>query len=168
MRRVCAWCKSDLGTKDAGPGGDNAVTHGICAACLRGVNSQMGVKLQEYLDTLEAPVLAVDPDVVVKIANEKACRLANKRQSDMLDRKGGEVFECAYARLPGGCGRTVHCSGCAIRMTVAETHATGIPRVRVPAYLCQGAPGDENKIIMYLSTEKVGDLVLLRIERAGK
>jgi hypothetical protein len=165
MKRVCAWCKSDLGTTDSGTEGDDRITHGICDTCRRSVSAEGGVELREYLDMLEAPVLAVGPDVVVKIANEKACRLVCKQPREVAGRKGGDVFECSYARLPGGCGKTIHCSGCAIRLSVEETYRTGLPRLRVPAYLRQGEPGAESEVSMHISTEKVGDLVLLRIDR---
>jgi len=168
MKRACAWCKSDLGRTDVGSAQDDRVTRGICDACRRRSDAQRGVNLREYLNMLEAPVLAVDSDVVVKIANDKACRLACKQPLDVEEQKGGNVFECSYALLPGGCGKTVHCSGCAIRLSVEETYRTGNPRIRVPAFLRHGEQGAERDISMYISTEKVGDLVLLRIDRMGE
>ena len=168
MKRVCAWCKSEFGTGTGEPEQQESISHGICDACRRRLGAQRGIALREYLNMLEVPVLAVDSDVVVKIANDEACRLVCKQPQDIADRKGGDVFECSYARLPGGCGKDVHCSGCTIRLTVEETYRTGNPRLRVPAFLRYGGPGAERDISMHVSTEKVGDLVLLRIDRVGK
>ena len=86
------------------------------------------------------------------------------QDADIEDHKGGEVFECAYAGLPGGCGRTVHCDGCTIRINVMDTHRTGQSRLRVPAYLFRGKPDDSEKTDYFISTEKVGKVVLLRID----
>ena len=36
MRRVCAWCKKDMGEKP--PLEDKSITHGICPECLRKYN----------------------------------------------------------------------------------------------------------------------------------
>jgi hypothetical protein len=77
---------------------------------------------------------------------------------------GGDVFECAYARLPGGCGRTAHCSGCTIRQTVMDTVRTGQGHLRAPAYLNRATPDGVQRIPLTISTERVGDFVLLRID----
>jgi hypothetical protein len=164
MSVVCAWCGATIGYDDL----VRPVSHGICEKCGRTVHFQEGVPLQEFLDALEAPVLAVDSDVLVKVANRRARTLLKKDDADIVDRRGGDVFACTHARLPGGCGKTVHCSGCTIRRTVMETDQTGRAFLQVPAYLRQGQPGSENEICLYVSTEKVGDVVLLRIDRIGE
>lgn len=163
MKVVCAWCGKLL--KDDA---ERPISHGICDACSRTVQFQEGVKLREYLNALDVPVLAVDSDVVVKVANDRALTLLGKTQNAVGGRLGGDVFECEFARLPGGCGRTIHCSGCAIRLTVAETWRTGRPKVNVPALLHHEQNGEKEEISLYLSTEKVGEMVFLRIDRLEK
>ena len=75
------------------------------------------------------------------------------------------MFECAYATLPGGCGNTIHCDGCTIRNTVMDTFQTGKSHLKKPAYRIHGIP-DKNQEIHYLiSTVKVKDVVLLRIDK---
>jgi hypothetical protein len=81
----------------------------------------------------------------------------------MIGRLGGDVFECEYARHPDGCGRTIHCSGCAIRRSVTTTFQTGQALHHVPAQLKQ-YPQENRQVEMLISTEKVGDTVWLRIE----
>ena len=123
MKKICAWCGTWLikdGEEDVRRT-DTVVSHGICRNCLTNVQFQAGVKLQELLDALEAPVVAVDSDVVLKVVNDKARVLFGKTPEAIIGHRGGEVFECAHARLPGGCGRTMHCSGCTVRRTVTDT-----------------------------------------------
>jgi PAS domain-containing protein len=169
MRWICSWCGRSLIARTEGQQQDGPISHGLCDDCRRTVHFQGGVKLHEFLESLDAPVVAVDSDVMVKVANRRACEALGKKPQEIADRRGGDVFECAYARLPGGCGRTLHCSGCAIRRSVTETFATGRPKISVPAPLRhESRDGEEERINMYVSTEKVGDLVLLRIDRMEK
>ncbi len=164
MKIVCAWCGSVLKDNEE----VRPISHGICAGCSRNLLFQGGVRLREYLNTLGAPVLAVDSDVVVKVANDLALAALGKDAAAVAERHGGVVFECEFARLPGGCGRTVHCSACAVRRTVTETFRTGKAQVRVPAVLHSESPRGKKEISLYISTEKVGEIVFLRIDRLEK
>ncbi|MHA1675165.1 MAG: hypothetical protein ACTSYI_16235, partial [Promethearchaeota archaeon] len=57
-----------------------------------------------------------------------------------------------------------HCSGCAIRNSAEKTYETGQSLTNVKAYQILKTPvGPKHKIIL-ISTEKVGDLVLLQID----
>lgn len=146
---------------------DDVVTHGICESCHDNLTFQHGVPLGEYLDSLPHPVVAVDGDGVVLLANARACEALGKNPKDMIGQRGGNVFECAYARLPEGCGRTIHCSGCAIRRAVTKTFETGEPRYRVPATLMKDDPDHPSAVSMTITTVKAGDTVFLRVERMG-
>lgn len=123
--------------------------------------------LREYLDTLDVPVVVVDDDVRVITANEQAQLLFGKKLPVIEGSYGGEMAECAYARLPGGCGKTVHCRSCAIRNTVTDTYRTSKNHVRVPAYEDRPAGETQKKIRFLISTEKVGEFVLLKIDNVG-
>jgi len=162
MKVLCAWCGTVL---QDGEAEGRPISHGICGACSSNIEFQEGVKLRKYLDSLELPVLAVDSDVVVKIANGKALALLGKNAEAVGGKRGGNVFECEHARLPGGCGRKLHCSGCAIRRTVTETWQTGKPAVSVPAILNHAATAGKEAISLRISTEKIGEMVFLRIDR---
>ncbi len=93
-------------------------------------------------------------------------RFLTKKTHEVEGQLGGDVFSCAYASLPGGCGQTIHCKSCTIRITVTDTAETGKQHERVEAYQeLHHITGD--RIIRFLiSTEKVGDVVLLRIDDA--
>lgn len=127
----------------------------------------MGVPLQSYLDSLPVPIFVVDGNAVVQAANRNGYALVRKEPGQVLQRLGGVVFECAYARLPEGCGRTVHCTGCALRRSIAHTYETGESLHDVPALMHCGEEGRENNLAFRISTERLGDVVMLRIDRTA-
>lgn len=165
MKRVCAWCNEELGRIDSQTASEDTITHGICGNCNDNILFQTGVELEVFLDSLKQPVVVVDRDGNVVTGNEQSRTLLRKELPEIEGCRGGEVFECAYARLPEGCGNTIHCSGCTIRKTVMETHGTGRGFLRVPATLNRNTPQDPEEIKLLISTERIADLVLLRIDK---
>lgn len=127
--------------------------------------ADMGTPLQEFLDRLGVPVLLMSEDTRIRSASASAASAVGKGPGSVVGGLPGEVFDCVYARLPGGCGRTVHCSGCALRLTVLDTFQTGRPHKAVPAMLKVEAAGKERDVAFLITTEKVGGRVLLRIDR---
>ena len=163
MSRTCAWCKAELPTANGEPAHD--ITRCFCPACREFFSAPQTLKpLQQYLDEIGFPILVMDDDVHVLGFNKPARSLLGSQLEGCPERHGGDVLECAYARLPGGCGNTVHCKACAIRRTVANTHTTGVGQVNVPAYQDIVTPGGVREIRFLISTEKAGDFVLLRID----
>ncbi|MDA8100984.1 MAG: PAS domain-containing protein [Nitrospiraceae bacterium] len=165
MRRVCAWCRTDMGRAEGNKLPDSEISHGICPACVDNFAFQQGVSLEQFLDSLAMPVFVVDGDVIVKAVNKAGCAALGKRPGEMLERLGGNVFECAHARLPEGCGRTIHCSGCAIRRAVTKTFITGEPQCDIPATLTRNDADDRSAVALVITTVKHGDAVLLRVDR---
>ncbi|MCJ7545094.1 MAG: hypothetical protein MUP47_11135 [Phycisphaerae bacterium] len=161
---TCALCKKDLSPQEVA---QRTITGSVCEECLYHVGAQSGMPLRDFLDGLGVPVLVVDSDVVVTMANKPLLALLGKNFSKVRGQRGGDVFECAYARLQGGCGRTVHCSGCAIRLAVTETFTTGRSLRGVQAYLNRDAVTQFLQLGMVISTEKAWGLVLLRIDYIG-
>lgn len=72
----------------------------------------------------------------------------------------GEVVECENSRLPGGCGKTVHCSGCVLRRTVTDTYNTGRQSSMVPAKLTT----ERGDVSYMVSAMKVGDCVVVKLD----
>ena len=167
MKKVCAWCGADLEEVDSAPFAQDIISHGLCANCAYHLFAQMGMPLKRYIDGLGAPVVVVDANGIVKTGNLQACELVQKDLASIEGYRGGDVFECAYASLPGGCGQTVHCSGCTIRRTVMYTFDTGQSCLNRPAYLNRTAADGVEKLELFISTEKVGEVVLLRIDAVG-
>lgn len=166
MKRICAWCGSPLDDiPDTGPG-SRWITHGICDDCREVVLTTMGIPLSSYLDSLPEPVLLVDGEARVLDANRAVRRVTHDGSSLPAGRLVGDVFECIHAKEPGGCGRTVHCSGCAIRRTVTDTYETGKAHLRVPATMTVSTDREPSSVQLYITTERVGDRVVLRLDEA--
>ncbi len=159
----CVWCDKELGPQRSG-----RIAHALCGRCSESFVFQMGVPLQTLIDSLPAPIFVVDNNMRVKAANREGCALLKKGSEAVLEQLGGVVFECAHAQLPEGCGRTVHCSGCAIRRSVYHTWETGERLVNVPATLGSARPGEASAIALLVSTERMGDVILLEVERPGR
>jgi len=167
MKRICAWCRKELSCGDAQDEPDGPISHGICESCKDNMLFQMGVELRRFLDSLDAPILIVDRERTVVAGNNRARELISKDLPEIEGLKTGQVFECEFARLPEGCGKTVHCSGCTIRRTVAQTHENGGSCLRVPAVLNWERGENNEPIDLLISTEKFRDLILLRIDGLG-
>jgi len=140
--------------------GDREITHGICQECVNNIEFQRGVSLSRFLDSLNTPILIRDEHDHVGFLNQAASTLLGKDRSMVTTKKPGLVFECKHARNPKGCGRTIHCSGCAIRIAIEQTAATGRGVLRQPATLNQ----DDRDVRLLITTEKVGSMILLRID----
>jgi nitrogen fixation/metabolism regulation signal transduction histidine kinase len=121
------------------------------------------VPLEQFLDDLPVPVMIMDGDAVIGFANRQAQLLLNQTAEQIAGNRGGDVFLCSHARQPGGCGHTVHCSGCTIRACVLKTHLTGEPQVMVPAALKTGNSAAPMPVAMTITTVKRGSSVLLLV-----
>ena len=96
--------------------------------------------------------------------NDRAAEMVGKNIGQAKGLQGGDVFECKYAKLPGGCGKTIHCSGCTIRNTVTDTLQTGNSHSQVPATLNTYQQGESVDVEFLISTEKVNNVVFLKVE----
>lgn len=161
MKVACSYCQAML--RDKEPLDDPTTTHAICGACFEHYAPQWdGQSLGEFLDRFDSPVVAVDEDSRVLAINQSAAEHYGIEQRDAAGLLGGEAFECAHARLPGGCGQTIHCKGCAIRNTVAETQRSGRTMQRVPASLTT----QDRTAQLLVSTFARDGVVFLHIEPA--
>lgn len=165
MQKICSWCKIDLGTVSTDSYFENAISHGICTECVDTFFGPHRVKLVDFIDSLNAAVVVVDAAGSIISANKQARVLLHKDMADVVGLQGGEVFECAYAKLPEGCGNTTHCDGCTIRNTVMDSFLSGKSHLKKPAYLIHGTPDNNQEVQFLISTEKVNDVVLLRIDK---
>jgi hypothetical protein len=161
MIQICAWCGRELSHSDTSREED--ISYGICLPCANKVIINVPNELNDFLDQISVPVVLMSYEGIVKTANKQACAMLGKDLSQIEENLGGDVFECAYGLLPGGCGNTYHCSGCVIRRSVMDTFATGHAARRVPATLKQGTPDCPQEIKYLISTEKFRDYVILKI-----
>jgi len=184
MKRVCAWCGTELDGKVSRDDSDQPITHGICEACSTNLWGEVGTPLHTFLESLGIPTLLVTGAVVVDGAlgeegvvgvagaivvdgaNEKALEMLGKSQDAVGGKPTGQVFDCINADLPGGCGRTVHCSACTLRNVVTQTFTLGEGQIRVPVALEVRLGGSTEEKLFLVTTEKMADRVLVRIEPA--
>ena len=164
MKRICAWCKKELPTKeDYASKGE--ITHGICSFCAIKVTSYAPRTVKTLLNCINEPVLVINSEGIVKTANKSGQKLLSKKSEDIENHLGGDVFECSYSNKAGGCGNTVHCKACAIRNIVMDTLSTGQGYKNVPAFQSIDTSDGTKILKFHISTEKVGDSILLRIEK---
>ncbi len=164
MKKICAWCKADLGEMPSSRFPPDAITHGICPTCRDRLSHESGEALRDFLDRLGVPVLLMDEGVRALSANRQARQLLDKTLPAIENQLGGNVIECVHAHEPGGCGGTVHCKSCTIRQTVKDTYDSGTPHVEIPAYQDIRTPAASKQVRFLISTEKVGGYVMLRID----
>jgi len=167
MKLVCAWCLKEMGTVEGSCRPDSEFSHGICRSCRNNIEFQEGVSIQRYIDSFAIPIMVVDDNVVVKAVNKRACEMLSKEPGEIVQHLGGDVFECEYARHPGGCGKTVHCSGCTIRKVVTKTFTTGEPQFKIPATITPFDPDRIPVTALVVSAVKCENMVMLRLERRG-
>jgi len=163
MKIVCAWCGKEMESVTTVHQENKQISHGICDDC-RFKLEYDSLGLEDFIITLKTPILVVDSQVRVQSANSRAMDLLQTSREKIENELAGDVIQCAYSDLPGGCGKSIHCSGCAIRNSAEKTYETGQSLTNVKAYQILKTPaGPKHKIIL-ISTEKVGDLVLLQID----
>lgn len=168
VERICAWCKTLMGTIEGDFDPSCLVTHGICEACEPAL-SQAGdsIPAQDFLEQLNIPVLLVDTDGRALAANRRARAALGKDFPPLDGFKGGSVLGCANSKAGNLCGGTAFCRSRVILRAVAETYETGRACVGVPTYPdARSALGIETPSLN-ISTEKVGACVMLRIDEAG-
>ncbi len=162
MRVVCSYCRGVI--REVEPLALDQVSHGLCEPCDQHFSRQWeGLSLGEYLDDYSCPVVVVDGDARVMAANGAASQLLGTEASDLRGLLSGEALECVHARLPEGCGKTVHCRTCTLRRTIGVTISSGQPQDRVPASLQRS----DGPVALHVSTSLVGGLVRIRIEPAS-
>ena len=163
MRTLCAWCGRPIVDEPADPGGP--ISHGICAPCILAVEFD-SKPLHAFLQSTTDPVIAVDADGRLLGATRAFADLVGKEMDRLRDVLAGNAISCEYSALPEGCGHTVHCASCTVRRAFEETMASGEARVRIDATAYVQTAQGPARLVMQLSTQRVGHAVLVRIDSA--
>ena len=144
-----------------------AVRYGIGEKSLPQVPGELNYR--EWIEAIDAPILLMqgNPRQVVT-ANRRALELFEKELHEVEGRKGGQVFDCIHAFTEDGCGKDSNCEGCKIRDGIIDTFTTGKPHNGVSTSLQIKKANGTMTYVLQVSTEKVGDLALVRIERFDK
>ncbi|MEA3306406.1 MAG: hypothetical protein U9Q34_01305 [Elusimicrobiota bacterium] len=160
MKRVCAWCKKEMGETDDK---SDIITHGICPECESLLEFEP-VKIRDSLDEFERPVLLIDDDARCLVSNNTASKTLEKELASIEGFLCGNIIGCVHAKEPGGCGKTKFCSDCELRNIIKDTFETGKSHLKKEVYLNIQTKKGIEKTQFFISTEKQGNKVLLRID----
>ena len=168
MTKICAWCKAPLDGSAPPPAAANCLQQ-LCPQCATQLQAEDKQTASEFLDRFDFPILLMTAgEPRTHIANKKACSFLGKDAEQIEGKLGGDMLECVYARRAGGCGRHIHCKACTIRKSVTYTHTTGKPLYHVPATAEIMHDNAAAVISLLISTEKIGECVLVRVESVAK
>ncbi len=160
MKVVCSYCGKDVCVCD--PKDDDRISHGMCPECHQHFSSQWsGMELGEYLERFDAPCMAIDSDGRVLAANKLAGDMIGEK-AENIGGLLGEVMECQYSRLPGGCGKTTHCPTCTVRNTIEATISTGKDQICVPT----SVEKDSGTLNLQISTLIDDGFIRIQVEPA--
>lgn len=166
MKRVCAWCKKDMGFIEDQMHDEHVITHGICDPCARKFSLGISQSLRDFIDELEVPVVVFKNDEKALTANAMACEILHKKFPEIEDCRNGDIIGCPNAKKAGGCGKQVECASCVIRESILHTLKTGESRENIQAFPdIEMFGGEMTRKRIAISTERVGEVVMLRIDR---
>lgn len=140
------------------------ITCEICDGCAAQVSGTSGSNV--LLESIDAPVLLMqgNPRQVVT-ANKKALALFGKKLQEVENHRGGQVFDCVHSFTEAGCGKDVNCEGCKIKDAIVDTFITANPHHGVSTELSIKKANGTKTYVVRVSTEKLGDFALVRVER---
>ncbi len=165
MDIICSYCRKLIRTIESNVHG---ASDGVCRNCLPKLVKDLGQPLWEFIDELSTPILLVREDMRIIAANAAARKRSPERLDELTGLLCGEVIGCVHSREEGGCGKTVHCLSCAIKKCVTYTSVTGESCFDVSAYPDVGLLSGDADVCFRISTGKMRDCVLLRIEQVEK
>ena len=159
MEKVCSKCRRVEG---GGEGGGAPTALHLCADCAA-YERRLRARIpgREGLEKTSQPLLVTTCDGHVVAANAAFTAFAGHAVPELDGWLTGDALGCVRARLPGGCGRTMHCHACTIRRMIAEVGRTRLARWRVPAYIL--GEGGRREVCVSIRPEGE-DLVVVAIE----
>ncbi len=120
MHLVCSYCGRYIQEKQ--PFDNTKLTHGICLDCYVPTSIlTSGFSYDEYLETFDVSVMIVNFHHTILAANQQAQAMLGKPLNILLGMRNGDALDCPYAKLPEGCGKTIHCETCTIRNLLLKT-----------------------------------------------
>lgn len=136
----------------------------ICDGCVSRVSEASDYNT--LLEAIDAPVLLMqgNPRQVVT-ANSKALALFEKQPQEVEGHRGGQVFDCVHSFTEAGCGKDTNCEDCRIKNAIVSTFTSANPHSGISTELLIKKANGTKTYTLQVSTEKLGDLALVRVER---
>lgn len=121
---------------------------------------------KNLLEAIDQPVLLIqaEPRQVIS-ANTHALKLFGKTLAQVENHRGGEVFDCIHSFTDAGCGKDVNCEGCKIKQVIVDTFETGSSQPAAEAVLTVSKNSVLESRSLRISTEPLGKLAVVKIER---
>ncbi len=116
------------------------------------------------LELIDQPVLLLQEHPRQVVAGNR-CALELFGKTQVAGHRGGEVFDCLHSFSEAGCGKDAHCEPCTIRGAIVDTFTTCRSHHNVSATLQVKNADGIRPYTLQVSTEKTGDMALVRIER---
>jgi len=159
--QVCKLCGKDVPQVCQATTGD--ITGEICPPCCQQLSA--GADNSAWLEAITAPVLLMQgkPRQVIT-ANRRALALFGKELPEVAGHRGGQVFDCQHSFTEAGCGLDVNCADCKIKGAIVATFTTDTGHRAVSTTLPIHKNGGTKPYRVQVSTQKIGDLALVRIE----
>jgi PAS domain-containing protein len=151
-----------------GTGADERITHGICEECLNEASIKSPRKLRELLERLNAPVVITDQNAMIVAVNDEAASIIGRPTTEIEGFLCGDVIGCVNPTTEKECGETEECDDCDLRNLIENTYKTGETKNDVRAFATVLEFGVRRKVYFLISAEKLGDVVLLRIDENGQ
>jgi hypothetical protein len=166
MTKVCIFCRTNA-VDDHAKSVERGITGGICRSCEQKFQTSSSTSvLRSLAETIDAPVLVMQAEPrQVYTANRKALELFNKELHQIEKHRGGQVFDCVHAFTAAGCGKDEHCRPCKLKSAIVATLSTGHPYQGVSALLDIRKSTGTSTYTVQVSTEKIGDMALIRIDQ---
>jgi hypothetical protein len=101
----------------------------------------------------------------VVTANRKALELFEKELHEVESHRGGQIFDCVHSFTEAGCGKDINCENCKIKNAIVDTFTTANSHNGVSTELSIKKANGTKTYVLQVSTEKVGDLALVRVDR---
>jgi len=140
------------------------ITHGICDNCAVLVSATSDNTV--LLESIDAPILLMqgNPRQIVT-ANRRALELFEKELPQIEKHRGGQVFDCIHSFTEAGCGIDANCENCKIKNAIIDTFTTATSHNGVSTELPIRKANGTKTYALQVSTEKIGDLALVRVDR---
>lgn len=142
---------------------DQKKSRGFCDECFSKILNNRDQLKEEIIDNIDLPVIVIDDNLNTFTANNSLLEFIDKSLSEVAGQLGGDVFNCKYTELEGGCGKTQFCDDCEIRNLVVKTLKEGVPCKEESVRLFLVMKGREIETMLSISTKIIENKVFLQI-----
>lgn len=151
----CQKCGNNLEKKNE--------SRGVCDNCFSIILKDRLQLKSVILDNISLPVAVINEKLDIFSTNESLLKFVDKSLTEIAGGQlGGDVFNCKYANLPGGCGKTEFCEDCEIRKIVEKTANNG-KSYNEDVMLYISKDGKQLKTKMNVSTRVIEGQIFLQV-----